>query len=298
MSILDTEKSNTHTLLLLSGLILAAACISTMRTEKASASCGWTMTVGDENLPCGLGTNSSGTVRGEFVGDNWKGYYKITLNNYHGGAFYYDCSGTAYSCSLLSDNQKIVFELVGDNVISTAEGFGIDSFVPIEFTGQGSLKIEAKIPIGGSFLCQWAGTSETGRTCFIDEAMVNGVGQFYLPTVVITPGTVTKKTETPSQSQTGQDENDTPTKDEEVTSSSDEDEKKCPDSVLAEQTPDSGWTVWDIAAAVYIGASLVTFIGLMIQRFTKRRKVSNSKNTVSQDSENSADGQDNTRGML
>ena len=119
-----------------------------------------------------------------------------------------------------------------------------------------------------------------------------------MPSVVITPGTVTKKTETPPQSQTGQDENDTPTKDEEVTSSSDEDEKKCPDSVLAEQTPDSGWTVWDIAAAVYIGASLVTFIGLMIQRFTKRLKVSNSKNTVSQDSENSADSQDNTRGML
>lgn len=283
------KQSNKHPLLLLFGLVLAAAYLPLAQTQTASASCGWSMAIGDEKLPCGQGSNSSGTAKGEFIGEDWKGYYKITLNNYHGGAFFYACSGTASSCSMLADTQKVVFELIGENVITAPEGFGIDSFVPIEFTGQGSLKIEAKIPVGGSFFCEWSGTPDANQTCSIDETVVTGIEQPYLSTLVITPRTVINN---PSEDQPNPDENDTPTEDDK-TSSDDEDKNKCPDSILPGQTSDSDWTVWDIVAIVYIGLSLITFIGLAIRWLVKRKKSGSSKPTTPHTPE-STSGSSNT----
>lgn len=298
MGILDTEKTNKHTSLLLFGLILAVSCVPVLRTEKASASCGWTMTFGDEGLPCGQGANSSDTVRGEIIGESSAGYYhKIALNNYQGGAISFPCGGTYGSCASLADGHKLVFELFGDNVISAPDGFGIDSYIPIEFTGQGSLKIVAKIPIGDSLVCPWTDGSENKWTCSVDASGRGELEQLSTQTVFITPRIATEEAETSPQDPT-QDENGTPTEDGETSSGDDEDEKKCPDSTLIEQTPDSGWTVWDIAAAVYVGVSLAAFIGLAVRWFVKRKKAVISENTVSGDSENNTDSQDNTQGVL
>lgn len=82
---------------------------------------------------------------------------KITLNNYNGGAIYYLCNGNVL-CGELADME---IELIGENTISSEHrdypGADSSSFkdaalvgiVPT-FTGNGTLKIEAKEPIARS----------------------------------------------------------------------------------------------------------------------------------------------------
>ena len=288
---------------LLTGLVLVFAGVVGLITDEAEAACAWTVyaDVGDTSAPCGRGQSEDGSFKTEpITSDSGEEILKITLTNYHGGTIYAECCGT---CAPSGGMSKTIIELIGDNMITAESGVGINLHSPVEFTGEGSLEIVAMIPIGGGNLC---GTcrghqgSECNATVWNPYSNTQDKLEWTLgtSTLVVRPTTIAKEVETPLPGQINQDENGTPTEDRETSLSSDEDEKKCPDSALTEQTPDSGWTVWDITAAVYVGVSLIAFVGLMVRWFIKRKKAAISEDIVPQNSENGVDGRDNTQGML
>lgn len=304
---IDTEKINKHIFLrVLLGLALIISCASVFQTESAEAGCGWGIHADTEGAygsyaPCGSGESQDGTFKSELITDGDQGYFKITLNNYRGGSILYECYGT---CGPSVKIKKVVVELVGDNAINAPNGRGIDTGWPIEFIGQGKLEVTAMFPFGGGYLCYWYNppTMEEQSVCSFapieEDVAVKIKEALGTQTVFITPGTVTKETETPPKSQIGQSGSDIPAENEEGESDGNENEKKCPDSALAEQTSDSGWTVWNMVTMVYVGVSLLAFIGLTFRWFVKRKKASVSKHAVQQDHENNDDCQGDTQGVL
>ena len=305
MHILVAEKPNKHIFLrtfLSLALMFLYASIS--QPETAQAACGWSIYADTEETygsyaVCGNGESQDRTFKSELITDGDQVYLKITLNNYHGGSILYESYASGPSFKI----EKVVVELIGDNVINAPQGRGIGVGSPIEFIGQGKVEITAMFPFGGGYLCYWQNppTKEQASVCSFAPIQESEAAQIkdilVAQTVFITPRTAIEETETSPQDPT-QDENDTPTENEKVTSNSDEDEKKCPNPASAEQTSDGSWTVWDIVATVYIILSLLTFIGLMIQWFIKHKKASAPNNTAPQNNKNNTGNQDNTPEVL
>lgn len=307
-SVVYQKTKRTSRFCILLGIMLAFAGVLKITVDKVNAACGWGVWADITNndgrksyASCGIGESDDGSFNAEKITNkSGETILKIGLKGYRGGSIYDIRWG---SDNGFSDISKAVIELIGENTITAEEGVGINLGMPVEFSGEGSLKITAMFPIGGGTLCEVRaqyGGDEYGssdcsmRTDQLSEVQVKQIkAMLGVHTLIIKPTVVAKEVDTLVEDTPATDMDDN-----ELSPDADiENEKKCPDTALTEQTSDSGWTVWDIVAAVYVGISLVALIGLIIQWFIKR-KVSASKNTVLQNSENSADIQDNTQGML
>lgn len=95
--------------------------------------------------------NGAFKSRIEEIGGEWVAV--VTLTNYDAGGLNMECRGT---CSAGPSPRKIVIELVGDNVITNREGIGINLSLPVEFAGEGNLKIRALVPMAKDGSCYYS----------------------------------------------------------------------------------------------------------------------------------------------
>ena len=111
-------------------LITIFISVFTLNVSATSAPYHWYPIAGGENLPAGAT---------EEVSDKT---VTLKLNNYNGNGLKLECRGTA------QEGVKFIIELTGENTItddSTGLEFNYDG--KIEFTGEGSLEINAPKPI-------------------------------------------------------------------------------------------------------------------------------------------------------
>lgn len=217
---------------------------------------------------------------GSFISEYKDDYIlEVTLNNYRGGGFYWACRGTCYSAP-----SKIVFRLIGENKI-TAEGkVGISVSSPVEFIGDGTLEIQALVPVanGGEEGCLYTKDEtycsdmanvlkmrmrQDWPEVAIEEAMSFTMTIAPAKGVVIeTPAKPEVKPEEPEQPEQPEEK---PADDESVK----EPETK-PDSATDNKV-DNG-LVWHIVSGTYIGLSLVAFAALGVHQVVKRNKAKKS----------------------
>ena len=134
-----------------SALVLSLLMLPLLYTTKTYAACASTFYVGTQTISGCNNPSGSGQQVPGFQLDVDKN--KITLNNYNGGGIYYECHA---SCATYK-NMEV--ELIGENTINSKASAqfrqenglphiidaGFINIVP-NFTGTGSLKIEASIP--------------------------------------------------------------------------------------------------------------------------------------------------------
>ena len=123
-------------------LFLAALFVAKLPlTQDSFAAYAYQWTVGGEQFGPG-GSNSAGTASWQKDNTSNDGGV-LTLNNYHGGQIKIECLGTELG-------HTFNINLVGDNYITVDKGIGILALEPITFSGNGTLTIEAAIPISAN----------------------------------------------------------------------------------------------------------------------------------------------------
>ena len=142
-------------------LIITVVALPLMLLEvnAISTSIGWNYEYNYDNYPT-IDLNPQNTDVPAYL--EWDGNKKYTLhlNNYNGPGLIF-CQGGSGN----TDNVEVIIDLVGTNTITTSE-IGLDLWIsndkPITFTGTGTLKLNARIPM----------SNDTTRT-FIDPSNDN-----------------------------------------------------------------------------------------------------------------------------
>ena len=143
--------------IIIGALALSAIFSLVAFRQPASASCSGQIYVNTASgyiFTCGMSPEEQKEGLEGFSIDYEKN--KITLNNYDGGTIHYYCYGYGGSCFTPIDME---IELIGENKISSEyfnsdnadnEEFENSAFFNIvpNFTGSGSLKMEAEVPFG------------------------------------------------------------------------------------------------------------------------------------------------------
>ena len=110
-------------------------------TQNCFATYAYMWTVDGEQI--GLGSsNTAGTASWQKDSEANDGGV-LTLNNYHGGQIKIECLGTGLG-------HTFNINLIGDNYITVDKGIGILALEPITFSGNGTLTIEAAVPISSN----------------------------------------------------------------------------------------------------------------------------------------------------
>lgn len=288
--IVQQRPRRTSWLYVLLGIMSFFASIFGVKIDRANAACTWgiradiTDTDGyRSHAACGFGESDDGSFSAEVITDeNSEKIQKITLKNYHGGSIYGEYCGSGGG-----GTTKAIIELVGENAITAEGGVGINLFMPVEFTGEGSLQITAMIPIGGGSLCGICAELE-GSECkanvgnqldtFQTEQLKLRLG---VHTLIIKPTIIEKEVAVPTEPTPPENTN----PDEPVA-----EENKCPDETIIKS--DSGeWDVWDVVMLAYIGISVAVFAGLAIHWGLKRRKAKTDTNWANRQSTPDAETQ-------
>ena len=123
-------------------MLLAVSFIAKLAfTQNCFAAYAYMWTVDGEQI--GLGSsNTAGTASWQKDSEANNGGI-LTLNNYNGGQIKIECYGTGLG-------HTFTINLVGDNYITVDKGIGILALEPITFSGNGTLTIEAAVPISSN----------------------------------------------------------------------------------------------------------------------------------------------------
>lgn len=127
----------------MAGLAILAAPLVSLGRQSASAACAmaWEKVLGDEDWSINAcsGKSADGTFASTISDDN---IVTVNLENYKGEAFVLKGYGTGVSL------EKVVFELKGENEVTAENGIAfLTESTPVEFTGEGSLKITSLVPM-------------------------------------------------------------------------------------------------------------------------------------------------------
>lgn len=123
-------------------ILLAVSFITKLAfTQDCLAAYAYMWTVDGEQINLG-NSNTTGTASWQKESEANDGGV-LTLNNYHGGQIKIECIGTGLG-------HTFNINLIGDNYITVNNGIGILALEPITFSGNGTLTIEAAIPISSN----------------------------------------------------------------------------------------------------------------------------------------------------
>lgn len=252
------------------GFAMMLAPLVNLDDRSASAACaiGWEKVASDSNwMVSGCnGKSEDGTFTSKISDDQ---IIMVDLNGYKGGAFVLKGYGTGIS------TKKIVFNLIGENEITAEDGIAfITEGIPVEFTGSGSLKVRALIPIMGNSEY----VTDDYQSISVTEALKSYTEYWkdrggLVSEIVIRP---TKAEEKPVEKPEEKPEE----------SEKPEDEEKKPDNEASveETEKENPWTVEmltiHIAAGIYIVLSLVTFILLGIRKITRKHQPKTTKKII------------------
>ena len=121
--------------LFISLVVISFVCLFSVVDVKAAGGCSWI--VEGNFVPQGENTKESYYL--DFSDNNHDGGV-LVLKDYDGGKISYEARGTCLE-------SLAVVKLIGKNKITVSEGAGISSISNIKFIGDGSLSINAIIPI-------------------------------------------------------------------------------------------------------------------------------------------------------
>lgn len=127
-------------------MILGLASVFSISNVNAAYAYSWS--VNGEILSKG-DSNKSGNVI--WSDDNNYTGGVLTLNNYDGGQLKIECNGTDLG-------HVFAIKLVGNNKITVQNSVGIIANAPIVFIGDGTLTIEASVPIGSGSIINYDNT--------------------------------------------------------------------------------------------------------------------------------------------
>ena len=221
---------------ILAVLVLGLGYFLKLDSVKAAYAYSWT--VDGESLSRGS-TNKSGNV--SWVEDtNYTGGI-LTLNNYNGGQLKINCNGTSLG-------HVFAVKLVGQNKISVQDGIGIIANEPIVFIGDGSLEIEAPVPIASADSSNNKDISWYAK----NNIKINGISQ--------------------------KDNDDSTKKDEEEIIDNDESSKEAEEKSIDNDTPDKSQdnyklSTLEICLCLFSIISLLIIIILVIRVFAIQKKL-------------------------
>lgn len=262
-------------------LAALAAPLTSLNIYQANAACAysWEMKDGagkDESVNMCSGENQAKTFTSRISDD---GIVTVNLNNYKGEAFTLHNYGTGMYF------QKVIVNLSGENEITAVDGIALDTFAPMEFTGSGSLKIKALIPMmnGGVY------TTKDYQIVTVPEIlkqyMASSQQDTYTSEITIRPNLTTNKPTTPDT------DNDDKTEEKPDDTEKPADDEKSEDCIAGtdkdqEENP-WNWAMIAIhlAAGIYIVLSLVTFILLGIRKISRKHQPKNAKKIIIEEKE-------------
>ncbi|MBR3132027.1 hypothetical protein IKG33_01265 [Candidatus Saccharibacteria bacterium] len=123
-------------------LLVALLITGPSLVQNCFAAYAYSWTVDGEQLRIG-NSNTAGTASWQRDNEANKDGGTLTLNNYNGGQIKIECWGTGLG-------HTFNINLVGDNYITVDKGIGILALEPITFSGDGTLTIEAAVPISSN----------------------------------------------------------------------------------------------------------------------------------------------------
>lgn len=248
------------------GLTMAGLPLfSNSGTAEAACAFAWTMenASGEEQrIDMCAGSSADGTFSSKLSDDN---VISVDLKGYKGKAFTLASYGTGIPF------EKIVFNLSGENEVTAEDGAAFDLAYPLEFTGEGSLKIKALLPMISGAAYTTEGNQIVTAPEILQQYMRTDVGEeAYLSEVTIKPKTVLEKpTDKPTEDETDKPE-DEPEKDE---NAKDELEKEV-------ESWDWPMITIHVAAGIYIVLSLITLILLGVRRIMRKHNPTTTKKIV------------------
>lgn len=263
-------------------LAVLAAPLTSLNLHQAHAACAYSWEMKDstgktESINMCSGENQAKTFTSQISDD---GIITVKLNNYKGESFTLKSYGTGMYF------QKIVMNLSGENEISALDGIALDAFAPLEFTGTGSLKIKALIPMmnGGVY------TTKDYQIVTVPEILKQYMSSTqqdtYTSEITIRPSLATQPT-TP-----GTDNDDKTDENPDQTDDPAEDEKPTDCITDADTDKDSTKEPWSwamiaihLAAGIYIILSLVIFILLGVRKITRKHQPKNAKKIIIEEKE-------------
>ncbi len=246
---------------------------------EASAACalGWERKTDDASWYVSAcdGSSSDGTFISKIADDQT---ITVTLNNYKGGPFTLELSGTGIPL------KKIKFNLVGDNEITAENGIGFltGTGTPMEFTGEGSLRLKALVPVLAHNYYVSDNYQETQVADLLkDYAAYWSEHGGAMSEITIKP---TVKTETPTEKPEEKPEENP----EEKPDVNQDNEAEKPED-KPEETEKTVWTPEMIAihaaAAIYIILSVAGYILLGIRKIVRKHRSAETKKIVIEENE-------------
>lgn len=259
----------------MAGLAILTAPLASGISQSASAACAlqWEMTNNGktETVSACDGKAGDGAFVSKITDDQMM---VVDLNNYKGAAFTLVNSGTGVAFG------KIVINLTGENEVQAEDGIAFNAGAPLEFTGEGSLRIKALVPImnGGVY------TTKDYQVVTVPEILKQYIPDWsqkdsYLSDITIKSTTIVEKpTEKPNE-ETDEKPEETEKEDEKPGNETD-----CANANTSGGEAENPWT-WGmitahVAAGIYIILSLVTFILLGIRKMMRRREPKETKKII------------------
>ncbi len=263
---------------------VAGLCLASAPVERAQAACGGGTLVGDFYAPCDHGESEDGKISVQVVDLNDEKVLKVHLKNYSGGGIRSECCG---SCEYWQDQAwtKMIVELTGENKITEPKGVGIQGR-NLEFAGDGTLEIDAMIPLGGGTLimpCMPHGEEEGPRYNLpnVDKESIQEVF-----------GQHTVKIDLSRKNSASGDNN-----------GSSQNPSTLPDGALVgpsapceqEAAKNDVALIWHIISGIYIGISLIAFLILAVKHFGKGKSQPGQKTSQNHQAPNSAAEESKTK---
>lgn len=220
------------------------------QVSPAQAACayGWELFSADDEFVESFSMCSGASENGAMKSNLDDEAVTVKLNNYNGGMIELKGYGSGLNVS------KIIFDLTGENVIDAGDGIALAVAVPVEFTGEGTLKMRAVLPILGDNTYSVNDEGRSATEILKEYRNPNWSEEAYITEVMINPG---------SSVVTGS-EADAADTEKPSTSGADTDEpaeKK--NGVLA--------LILHIIAGIYIVGSLVAFGVLLVRHYGKKK---------------------------
>ncbi len=228
--------------------------------EKVDPSSDWS---GSPSVSACDGTSNDGTFASRISDDQ---IITVTLNNYKGGAFQMKGYGSGLSV------KKVIFNLVGENEVTAENGIAFSTSVPTEFTGEGSLKIKALIPV----LANSAYVTEDYQEVQVTDLLKDYAAYWSNHGDVTSEITIKPTVKTENLTDEGNNNTDD--------AGDDEKAENCVNGGTTNNLKKNPWTVEMImlhaVAGIYILLSLVTFILLGIRKIMRKKQPKEARKTI------------------